>query len=190
MDAEKLGAFIAVMRKEKGLTQRELADKLSVTDKAVSKWERGLGLPDIKTIEPLADALGVTVLDIMRAERTKQDVLPKEQVSQMLSNTIDLATHHRKIERRNALIACLIVVALVCAVFLIDYVGIIIFVFTYFPIIIFGAGIVLLISGLRKWRRKIPFTLTFILSVLCLLYPFASIALFVYGWIIGGGAPN
>ena len=57
MDAKKLGQFIAEIRKEKEMTQAELASELHVTDKAVSKWERGLGLPDINSIEPLADAL-------------------------------------------------------------------------------------------------------------------------------------
>ena len=65
MDAKKFGTFIATLRKENNMTQVELAQKLQVTDKAVSKWERGLGFPDINTIEPLADALGVSVLEIM-----------------------------------------------------------------------------------------------------------------------------
>lgn len=69
MDAKKFGAFIAAMRKEKNMTQMDLARKLQVTDKAVSKWERGLGFPDINTIEPLADALGLSVLEVMRSER-------------------------------------------------------------------------------------------------------------------------
>lgn len=68
MDAIKVGEHIARLRKEKGLTQLELADQLHVTDKAVSRWERGVGLPDIQTIEPLAAALGVDVLEIMRGE--------------------------------------------------------------------------------------------------------------------------
>ena len=61
MDAKKFGTFIATLRKENNMTQVELTQKLQVTDKAVSKWERGLGFPDINTIEPLADALGVSV---------------------------------------------------------------------------------------------------------------------------------
>ena len=56
MDSQKFGAFISELRKERGWTQLELAQKLNVTDKAVSKWERGAGFPDIKLIEPLADA--------------------------------------------------------------------------------------------------------------------------------------
>ena len=58
MDNERFGTFLAQMRKEMGLTQKELADKLNVTDKAVSKWETGKGFPDVKLLEPLAQALG------------------------------------------------------------------------------------------------------------------------------------
>lgn len=54
-------------RKAKGLTQKQLADRLSVTDKAVSKWERGLGFPDIKLLEPLSQALDVSILELMRS---------------------------------------------------------------------------------------------------------------------------
>ena len=61
MDREMLGRFIAQRRKELNLTQRELAEALHVTDKAVSKWERGAGCPDISLLEPLAEALGLSV---------------------------------------------------------------------------------------------------------------------------------
>ena len=61
MDSKKFGEFIATIRKEKGWTQAELAEKISVTDKAVSRWERGLGFPDINTIKPLADVLEISI---------------------------------------------------------------------------------------------------------------------------------
>ena len=64
MDAQKMGAFIAQCRKETQMTQEQLAQRLQVTDKAVSRWERGVGFPDITTIEPLAQALGVEVLEL------------------------------------------------------------------------------------------------------------------------------
>lgn len=69
MDSRKFGEFIATVRKEKGWTQAELAEKLNVTDKAVSRWERGLGFPDINTVKPLADALEVSVSEIMQSEK-------------------------------------------------------------------------------------------------------------------------
>ena len=71
MDNEKMGTFIAELRKEKGLTQRELAAKLNITDKAVSKWERGLSLPDIALLAPLAQELGVSVGELLDGEREK-----------------------------------------------------------------------------------------------------------------------
>ena len=61
MQKEIFGAFIAHTRREQGLTQKALADKLHVTDKAVSKWERGLCYPDLTLMEDLAVALGLTM---------------------------------------------------------------------------------------------------------------------------------
>lgn len=69
MEAKEMGEFIAGLRKEKQLTQAELAKKLNVTDKAVSRWERGIGYPDINTLEPLADALGITLTELMRCSK-------------------------------------------------------------------------------------------------------------------------
>ena len=59
------------------MTQAELAGKIGVTDKAVSRWERGLGFPDINTMEPLADALGISLLELMRSEVQDADNDPK-----------------------------------------------------------------------------------------------------------------
>ena len=81
MDAKKFGMFIATLRKEKNMTQVDLAKKLQVTDKAVSKWERGLGFPDINSIEPLADALGVSVLEIMRSEKIEETAITQDTAS-------------------------------------------------------------------------------------------------------------
>ena len=69
MDAKKIGAFIAGERKARQMTQQALAEELHVTDKAVSRWERGVGLPDIELIEPLATALDVSVAELMHAKR-------------------------------------------------------------------------------------------------------------------------
>lgn len=69
MDKIKTGTLIAAARKEKNLTQRELAAALHVSDRAISKWERGAGFPDISLLEPLADALDLGVLDLLRGER-------------------------------------------------------------------------------------------------------------------------
>ena len=100
MDAKKLGQFIAEIRKEKGVTQAELASMLHVTDKAVSKWERGLGLPDINSIEPLANALGISVAEVMKAERIPDDHVTQENASELLTNAFDMVKQQRRQERK------------------------------------------------------------------------------------------
>ena len=67
------GVFIAQLRKEKGLMQKDLAEKLYVSDKAVSKWERGLSIPDVAILVPLADILGVTVTELLECRRLPKD---------------------------------------------------------------------------------------------------------------------
>lgn len=66
MDARKIGNFISERRKIINLTQKELADKLYITDKAVSKWERGLSFPDISILIPLAEILDISLYDLLR----------------------------------------------------------------------------------------------------------------------------
>ena len=65
MNYEKTGKLIQELRKEKGLTQMSLADKLGVTDRAVSKWERGKSFPDVSMLRPLAGALGISVSELL-----------------------------------------------------------------------------------------------------------------------------
>lgn len=68
MDQQKTGALIARQRKELGLTQKALAEKLQLSDRTISKWERGAGFPDVSLIEPLADALNLTVLELIHGQ--------------------------------------------------------------------------------------------------------------------------
>ena len=68
MDQIKTGRFIAEMRKKKNMTQRELADTLLISDKTVSKWETGKGLPEVSLMLPLCDILGITVNELLRGE--------------------------------------------------------------------------------------------------------------------------
>ncbi|MFA5407415.1 MAG: helix-turn-helix transcriptional regulator [Bacilli bacterium] len=73
MDYGKVGSLIATLRKEKGLTQKELADKLGITDRAVSKWERGLGCPDVSLLDDLSRILDVSILEILKGRRLDKD---------------------------------------------------------------------------------------------------------------------
>ena len=69
LDTKQFGVFLATERKAKGLTQKELAEKVGVTDKAVSKWERGVCLPDVSKFDDIASALDLTDLEVLRAKR-------------------------------------------------------------------------------------------------------------------------
>ena len=61
IDNERFGQFLSDLRKEKSMTQKELADKLFVSDKTVSKWEQGNSMPNVTLLIPIADVLGITV---------------------------------------------------------------------------------------------------------------------------------
>ena len=72
-----LGAMIAELRKQHGMTQLELAEKMGVTDKAVSKWERDLSCPDINSLPNLAETLGVSVEDLMQIKKEAEAPVSK-----------------------------------------------------------------------------------------------------------------
>ena len=80
-----LGKLIAEMRKQKGMTQLELAEKMGVTDKAVSKWERELACPDIHTLPALAEALGLSVDELMQGKCGR---LPENGRTGVILNTV------------------------------------------------------------------------------------------------------
>lgn len=91
LDKQKFGAFVAALRKEQNLTQKELAARLYTSDKAVSKWETGTCLPDVSLLMPLAEVLGVTVTELLRGERIAQD-LPPAEVDGLLQTAIHFDT--------------------------------------------------------------------------------------------------
>lgn len=73
MNQERIGKLIATCRKEKKLTQKELATLLNVTDKSVSKWERGICLPDVSLYKPLCEILGITLNDFFIGEKIEEE---------------------------------------------------------------------------------------------------------------------
>ncbi len=98
MDNERFGSFLARLRREQGLTQKELADRLNVTDKAVSKWETGKGFPDVKLLEPLAQALGVSLVELMQGKRQEADTLTVAEADAAVSQA--LGQSDRAVTRR------------------------------------------------------------------------------------------
>lgn len=90
IDMPRFGSFVMERRKEKGLTQKQLAEKLYLSNKAVSKWERGQSLPDIGLLEPLARELGVTVTELLHGEAERdgefRSTLTKEEIQRLLTD--------------------------------------------------------------------------------------------------------
>lgn len=75
MEQRSFGAVLAALRKERGMTQLELAEKMGVTDKAVSKWERDLSYPDVSSIPKLAELFQVSVDELMQGKREEKTLL-------------------------------------------------------------------------------------------------------------------
>ena len=84
MDQLRIGRFIATCRKAQGRTQRQLADELAVSDKTISKWETGRGLPEVSLMLPLCAALGITVNDLLSGERVGEGDYQKKAEENMM----------------------------------------------------------------------------------------------------------
>lgn len=102
MNQEKIGAFIAECRKERKLTQGELAEKLGVSVNAVSKWERGLNMPDLSLFKPLCNELDISINELMSGEKIKKDEY-QERLEENIVNTIDYTS--RKMEKQKNFLA-------------------------------------------------------------------------------------
>ena len=95
MEKKTIGAFIAALRKAHGMTQQELADKLNVSNKAVSRWEREECAPDISLIPVIAEIFGITCDELLRGERIKEPAVPsrsdvkvEKQIKSLVNRTI------------------------------------------------------------------------------------------------------
>ena len=105
MDPKKTGTIISDARKNMNMTQKELADKLYVSDKAVSKWERGLCFPDISVLIPLTEILNISLYDLLRGERMK-----KSEVEETLKNTISYTNNELKRNKKKYTIISSIII--------------------------------------------------------------------------------
>ena len=100
MNQEKIGKFILKLRKEKKMTQKELADKLNVTDRAVSHWENGRRLPDVVLYKTICELFDITVNELLSGEKIKKDEY-QNKLEENIINTIDYSTRKINIIRNN-----------------------------------------------------------------------------------------
>ena len=135
MDQLKIGRFIAQTRKAQGLTQRQLADALAISDKTVSKWECGKGLPEVSLMLPLCGALDITVNDLLTGERVAEGDYQKKAEDNMM----DLMRENQENKRNMALsIVCgVITVIAVCALATIA---------AFLPLPVWGRGILIALA--------------------------------------------
>lgn len=120
MNQIKIGEFITTLRKEQGMTQRQLAEKIGVSDKTISKWECGRGLPEMSMMEPLCETLNVNINEFLSGERLSEDIYSKKAEENMMR----LMEESEKNKRKNhnimvvfiaGLLTVLLVVVLVIA---------------------------------------------------------------------------
>lgn len=123
MNKQQFGSFIADTRKTAGLTQKALAEQLHVTDKAVSKWERALSYPDVTLLEPLAEALGLGVEELMACrrleaseEKKEDEPLENTKEEQPVRNLMEISRENMRSERRKHVWQTVLALALMLAV--------------------------------------------------------------------------
>lgn len=109
MNLTATGQLISQARKAKGLTQKQLAEQLNLSDRTISRWERGVGFPDISLLEPLSDTLDIPVLDLLRGERRETETTPEEAAKETLDAASESLDHTRRVRRKHNLQAALII---------------------------------------------------------------------------------
>ena len=154
MNQEKIGKFIAKCRKDKKMTQSELAEKLGVTDKSIGNWENGRNMPDLSLFKPLCDVLGITINDLLSGEKISKDKY-QERFEENIVNTIDYST--KRINKYSNVIGLLLVIF---GLF-ISMSAIMIFpsesswgsIYSVFGVVLFVIGISKLTNKMKMWKR-------------------------------------
>lgn len=100
MNQIEIGKFISMIRKEKKLTQKQLAEKLGITDRAISKWENGKSMPDLSLLKPLCDVLDITINELLNGKYISE----KEKKDNLEENIVDAINYSKKKQNINGFI--------------------------------------------------------------------------------------
>lgn len=171
MDQVKIGKFIARMRKEKNMTQQDLAEQLGVTDRSISNWENGKNMPDLSLFKPLCDILDITINDLMSGEKINQENY-QEKFEENIVNTIDYST--KKLHKYSKVIS---LIFMIFGLF-ISLSAIMIFpsesswgsIYSLFGIAVFMVGISRMITGIKWYQRLLLIFMIFVVSLGILLF--------------------
>jgi len=171
MNQEKIGKFIQKRRKEKKITQSELAEKLGVSDKTIGNWENGRNMPDLSLFKPLCDELGITINELLSGEKIdKKDY--QEKLEENIVKTIDYS--NKRVNKYSNIIGLLLVIF---GLF-ISMSAIMIFpsesswgsIYSVFGIILFIIGISKLTKNIKMNKRLLLILLIFIGSIGILMF--------------------
>lgn len=118
MDQIKIGEFISQLRKEKNMTQKDLATKLNVTDRAISNWENGRRMPDVSLFKPLCETLNITINELLSGERIPEKKLKKTS-EELLINSLKKTKKVKKKSNKIIILLLIISIILIIGIFLI-----------------------------------------------------------------------
>ncbi len=119
MDLVKIGRYVAGKRKDLGLTQRQLAEKLGMSDKSVSKWERGICLPDVSVYEEYCSILGISINEFLAGEDIAQENIVKKSEDNLIQVTTDSKHRQNKLKTIIAVLSVIVLAAvMIVSVFL------------------------------------------------------------------------
>lgn len=113
MDKLKIGKFIAKCRKEKNLTQEQLAEKLNISKNAVSKWERGICLMDLSLLKPLSEILDISVIDILSGEKVDEKNIKEKAEENLIS--LSEFNHYKSITNGTVFIVAVTSLIIFCS---------------------------------------------------------------------------
>lgn len=174
MNTKKIGKYIAENRKKRNITQEQLAEKLGVTSKTISRWENGNYMPDISMLKPLSEELGVTLNDLLSGEIVKKDKY-QEKLEENIINTIDYSNKNL-IEKNKFTGILLIIFGVICTIIAMSifpsdssWGGF----YSVFGVIISLLGIIKLTNKIDFWKRLlicIVYLIIFITSLLVIDY--------------------
>ena len=177
MNQEKIGKFIASVRKEKNITQNELAEKLGVSDRTIGNWENGRNMPDVSLFKPLCESLDITLNDLLSGEKVSDNCY-HERLEENIINAIDYS--NKKIEKNNNTIAFIFIILCILSSFTV----ISIFpsesswgsIFSILSIILSLIGVSRLTKKIRFFKRIIiTFGYFFLVSIMLILVDYIGV---------------
>src|SRR5690554_2729963 len=116
INMETVGAFIRQERKKQSLTQKDLGEAVGVSDKAVSKWERGLSFPDITLLSALADVLDVSIVELIQGERFQEDKVDVNSIKEVVNMTVSYSDKSYQEKSRKIITIIMLLVAVISSV--------------------------------------------------------------------------